>query len=125
MPIARILLAEDSPTTRSMVVSALELIGDIEVVPTSSGFEALKTLPRFKFDLIITDVNMPDINGLELVSFVKHNPMYRHIPVIIITSETGEKDEARGRALGAAEYVHKPLNPDTLQQVIRRYIRVD
>jgi len=121
---ARILLAEDSPTTRSMIVSAIELLGEVEVVPTSSGFEALKTLPRYKFDLIITDVNMPDINGLELVSFVKHNPLYQHIPVIIVTSEISAKDEARGRALGAAEYVHKPVDPDNLQQVIRRYVKV-
>ncbi len=107
-----------------MIVSAIELLGDVEVVPTSSGFEALKTLPRYKFDLIITDVNMPDINGLELVSFVKHNPLYQHIPVIIITSEISAKDEARGRALGAAEYVHKPVDPDNLQKVIRRYVKV-
>ncbi len=122
---ALVLIAEDSPTTRAMIVSAIELLGEIDVIPTSSGFEALKTLPRHKFDLIITDVNMPDINGLELVSFVKHSPLYQHIPVIIITSEVGSKDEEKGRALGAAEYVHKPVDPDRLQQVIRKYVKVN
>ena len=118
----KILLAEDSPSTRSLVVSALEMIGDVEVVESSSGFEALKILPRHKFDVIITDINMPDINGLELLSFVKQNPAYQHIPLIIITSEASERDREKGRALGADEYLVKPIDPDALQSVVSRYL---
>lgn len=121
----RILLAEDSPTTRSLVVSVLELIGDIEVIETSSGFEALKMLPRNKIDLIITDINMPDINGLELLSFVKQNPAYQQIPLIIVTSESGSRDQEKGLALGADEYLVKPVDPDVLQGVVRRYLGKD
>ncbi|MEW6775431.1 MAG: response regulator [Bdellovibrionota bacterium] len=118
----KILLAEDSASTRSLVVSALEMLGDVEVVEAASGFEALKSLPREKFDVIITDINMPDINGLELLSFVKQNRLYQHIPLIIITSEVSARDEEKGRALGADEYLVKPVDPDRLQQVVRRYL---
>ena len=117
-----ILLAEDSPTTRSLVVSTLEQLGDLEVVEASSGFEALKTLPRHKFDIIITDINMPDINGFELLNFVKHNQVYQHIPLIIITSEVSERDREKGKSLGADAYLAKPVDPEELQNVVRQYL---
>lgn len=117
-----ILLAEDSPTTRSLVVSTLEQLGDLEVVEASSGFEALKTLPRYKFDIIITDINMPDINGFELLNFVKHNQVYQHIPLIIITSEVSERDREKGKSLGADAYLAKPVDPEELQNVVRQYL---
>ena len=66
-----VLIAEDSPTIRSLIITTLEGVGDFRFVETGSGFEALKILPRERFDLIVTDINMPDINGLELVSFLK------------------------------------------------------
>ena len=80
----RILIAEDSAAMRAFIASALESLGDCEVVEASSGFEAIKRLPTRKFDLIITDVNMPDINGLELISFVKNNEAYKTIPVLVV-----------------------------------------
>lgn len=118
----KILLAEDSPTTRSLVVSTLEQLGDLEIVEASSGFEALKTLPRYKFDIIITDINMPDINGFELLNFVKHNQVYQHIPLIIITSEVSERDREKGKSLGADAYLAKPVDPEELQNVVRQYL---
>lgn len=118
----KILLAEDSPTTRSLVVSTLEQLGDLEVIEASSGFEALKTLPRYKFDIIITDINMPDINGFELLNFVKHNPVYQHIPLIIITSEVSERDREKGKSLGADAYLAKPVDPEELQRVVGQYL---
>ena len=80
------------------------------MVEAGNGFEALKTLPTRRFDLIITDINMPDINGLELIGFVKSNPAYRDIPLIIVSTEKTEEDKKRGLALGAAGYVVKPFN---------------
>jgi two-component system chemotaxis response regulator CheY len=79
-------------------------------------------LPREKVDLIITDINMPDINGLELISYVKNNPNYRNIPLFIISTESSEKDREKGLALGADEYLVKPFNPLKLQELIRRYL---
>ena len=66
-----ILIADDSATMRALLVAIVESLGDYKVVEASSGFEALRLLPRDHIDLILTDINMPDINGLELVSFIK------------------------------------------------------
>jgi two-component system chemotaxis response regulator CheY len=92
------------------------------VVEAASGFEALKTLPHHKFDAILTDINMPDINGLELIRFVKTNPSFRNTPLFIVTTEGREKDRDRGLALGAAEYLVKPFSPQSLEALLRRYL---
>ena len=98
-----ILVVDDSPTTRSLIASNLSETGDYDVIEAASGFEALKVLPSRKVDLIITDINMPDINGLELISFVKENPIYQNIPTMIVTTEDSEEDRKRGMELGARE----------------------
>ncbi|HKZ16139.1 MAG TPA: response regulator [Geobacteraceae bacterium] len=118
----KILITEDSPTTRSLLVSTIESLDGYQIVEATSGFEALRLLPREHVDLIITDINMPDINGLELISYVRNNPNYRSIPLFIISTESGEKDLERGIALGANEYLVKPFNPDRLLELIRRYL---
>lgn len=118
----KVLIVEDSPTIRSLIVSTLEAAGEFIFFQTGSGFEALKMLPREKFDLIITDINMPDINGLELVSFVKKNDLYKNIPLLIITTEGSKQDVAKGLALGADEYIVKPFKPDELQRIVLKYL---
>lgn len=118
-----ILIVEDSPAMRSFIASALDALNDFQIVETSSGFEALKVLPRYKFDLILTDINMPDINGLELVSFIKGSTEYNHIPLIIITTEGSERDQQKGLALGADEYLVKPFKMEALQRVLKSYLR--
>lgn len=118
----KILIAEDSPTMRSLIVSTIESLGEYRIVEAASGFEALRLLPRERFDLIITDINMPDINGLELVSFVKGNPQYADIPLFIISTEGSERDQAKGLTLGAREYLVKPFDPAHLQGLITRYL---
>lgn len=118
----KILITEDSPTMRSLIVSTIEAIGDFEVIEASNGFEALRVLPREKVDLVVTDINMPDINGLELVSFIKTNPNYQAIPLIIISTEGSERDREKGMALGANEYLVKPFSPEQLQELIRKYL---
>lgn len=119
----KILIVEDSPTIRSLIISTLESAGNFNFVETGGGFEALKILPREKFDLIITDINMPDINGLELVSFVKKNELYRNIPLIIISTESSKNDIAKGLSLGADEYIVKPFKPEELQNIVLKYLR--
>lgn len=119
-----ILLVEDSATTRSLIRAVIEEIGDFDVVEAPTGFDALKLLPAQDFDLVVTDINMPDINGLELINFVKGNPRYEHIPLIIVTTERSEEDKKRGMALGATAYVTKPFKAPELQGIIRKILNL-
>ncbi len=119
---ARILIAEDSAAMRAFLVSALESICDCEVVEAASGFEALNNSPQRKFHLIITDINMPDINGLELISFVKNNEAYKHIPLMVVTTEGRDRDKEKGLALGADIYLVKPLNLDEFTEAVKTLV---
>ena len=104
---------------RALLNSALEdLEIPVKITEASSGFEALRCLPREPFDLIVTDINMPDINGLELVSFAKNNNAYRSIPLIIVSTEGAERDRERGLELGADAYLVKPFEPENLREVV-------
>ena len=118
----RILITEDSPTMRSLLVATIESCGDYEVLEAGNGFDALRLLPREQVDLIITDINMPDINGLELIRYVRGNPNYQNIPLFIISSEGRDKDREKGLALGANEYLVKPFDPTRLQELITKYL---
>ncbi len=120
-----ILIADDSATMRAMLVSILESLDDYRIVEASSGFDALRLLPRENVDLILTDINMPDINGLELISYLRNNTNYKNIPVFIISTESSVKDIEKGKQLGANEYLVKPFNPTHLQQLITSYLSND
>ena len=118
----KILIAEDSSTMRSLIVSTISAMGDYQLIEAANGFEALRILPREKVDLVITDINMPDINGLELISFIKNNPNYKKTPLFIISTEGSEKDRDKGLSLGADAYLVKPFNPVELQDLVRQYL---
>jgi two-component system chemotaxis response regulator CheY len=120
----KVLIVEDSKASREFIASTVEAVPGVEAFQSASGFEALKILPRHRFDLIITDINMPDINGLELINFVKKNPNYRDTPLFVITTEGREQDRAKGLALGAAEYLIKPFEPQSLEGLLRRYLKI-
>src|SRR6187402_780419 len=96
----KVLIVEDSKATREFLAATVESVPGLEAHAVATGFEALKVLPRHQFSLIITDINMPDINGLELINFVKKNPNYRDTPLFIVTTEGREQDRDRGMALG-------------------------
>ena len=120
-----ILIVEDSATTRALIRAVIEDMGDFSTVEAGSGFEALKLLPTQEFSLVITDVNMPDINGLELIHFIKSNPRYGNMPLIIVSTERSEEDKKRGMALGAMAYITKPFKAHELQAVIKQAILSD
>ena len=115
---------EDSGATRELLRAAVEALPEVEVHTAVSGFDALKVLPRHRFELIITDINMPDINGLELINFVKKNPHYKDVPLFVVTTEGREQDRDRGLQLGADEYVVKPFAPELLLALVRRYLKL-
>ncbi len=109
---------------RQLIVAALSRIPDLEIVECQSGFEALKAIPRVRFDMVLTDINMPDINGLELIGFLKSNPDTRNIPIVIITTESSKRDQVKGLALGASEYLIKPFSPERLQELVSRHLQI-
>lgn len=121
----RILVAEDSAAMRQLICATLAQIPDLEVVECQSGFEALKIIPRERFDMVLTDINMPDINGLELIGFLKGNPSTRDLPVIILTTESGRRDQLKGLSLGANEYIVKPFDPVHLRTVVLRHLHIE
>lgn len=104
---------------RAFLLNALEA-GGYEVGTARSGFEALKVLQRERFHLIITDINMPDINGLELVRFIRDSPGQRETPLIIVSSDGRDRDRERGLKLGANAYLVKPFRPEELLEAARR-----
>ena len=115
----RILIVEDSGTMRSLIAATLEDLGEpVKVDEAENGFEALRLLPRVDYDLILTDINMPDINGLELVSFVKQDPRYAQVPLVIVSTEGSERDRDKGLELGANGYLIKPFDPDELRAMV-------
>jgi two-component system chemotaxis response regulator CheY len=118
--VQRILIVEDSATMRSLLTTALEELDvPVKITEAASGFDALRCLPREECDLVVTDINMPDIHGLELVSFVRSNAKYQEIPLIIVSTEGSDRDRDKGLALGADAYMVKPFEPKVLRQVAR------
>lgn len=107
-----------------MLAAAIRAAGAVEVHTAVSGFEALKVLPRHRFALIVTDINMPDINGLELINFVKKNPHYRDTPLVVVTTEGREQDRERGLLLGANEYLVKPFAPEDISALVKKYLNL-
>lgn len=121
----KVLIVEDSHTMRSLISETICQMKGYETVEAQDGFEALKALPTVHFDLIITDINMPYINGLEVVNFVKANPLYHTIPLIIVSTEREEEDIRKGLSLGASAYVTKPFAPDDLRKVVRKVLKTE
>ncbi len=117
----KVLVVEDSSSARAFVRAVLEddafagPIGGCEVVEASCGFDAMRLLPRGPYALIITDINMADINGLELIHFIRKSEHHRTTPLIIISTLAGARDVERGLALGANAYIPKPFTPEQLR----------
>ena len=117
----KILVVEDSAAQRALVRSILEgeefarEFGGCEVIEAACGFDAMRLLPRGHYDLIITDINMADINGLELIHFIRKSEHHRSTPLVIISTQAGKTDIDRGLALGANAFVPKPFTPEQLR----------
>ncbi len=105
----KVLVVEDSPTMRQLIVFALKRIRGFQIVEANDGVDGLKKLSAEKFDLILTDINMPIMDGLKLVSMVRNDPNYKETPIIVITTEGATEDRERALALGANEYITTPI----------------
>ena len=112
------LVVEDSPTMRQLIVFALRRIRGLDVVEADDGVDALRKLSTQKFDIILTDINMPIMDGLKLVARVRSDEALKEIPVVIITTEGADEDRQRALALGANAYITKPIQaPQVIAKV--------
>jgi two-component system chemotaxis response regulator CheY len=107
---------------RGLIASIVDQIHDCEVIEAAGGFQALKELPRQQVDLVITDINMPDINGFELIAFLRKNPAHKTTPVIVVSSEGNDTQRQKSLALGANAYVAKPFEPATLKATVEKLL---
>lgn len=124
----RVLIVEDSDSTRAFVRAVLEdaafadRVGGCEVIEAACGFDAMRLLPRGPYDLIVTDINMGDINGLELIHYIRKSDHHRVTPLAIISSQHTERDVERGLALGANVYLPKPFTAEKLRDTCERLL---
>jgi two-component system chemotaxis response regulator CheY len=116
MPTA--LVVEDSPTMRQLIVFALSRVKGLTCVEADDGVDALKKLAAQRFDIVITDINMPVMDGLKLVKRIRTDEIHRDVPIMIITTEGAEEDRQRALALGATCYIAKPIQaPQVISKV--------
>ncbi len=115
----KILVVEDSPATQKFISFTLKYKGH-EVTTAADGVEALEKLPQAPYDLVILDIMMPRMNGLEVLREIKSRPETRRLPVIMLTSEKGEADRQTALALGAKFFLNKPFQPEQLLDAVEK-----
>lgn len=116
-----IMIVDDSDTMRNVVAGVLKGAG-YDVIEGKDGKDALSKLTGQKVHLMISDVNMPVMDGFEFVSEVKKLPAYKFTPVIMLTTEMAESKKDKGRAVGAKAWVVKPFQPDQLLAAVGKLI---
>ncbi len=112
------LIVEDSPTMRQLLVLSLRRLKDCRIIEAVDGVDALKKLTTERVDLVITDINMPMMDGLKLISLIRQSARTKTLPIIIVTTEGAEEDRKRGLALGADAYIPKPIQPSELLNTV-------
>jgi len=118
------LVVEDSPTMRQLISFALKRVRGAKIVEASDGIDALKKLSAGRFDLVLTDINMPIMDGLKLVSLIRSDDNHKGMPIIIITTEGADEDRKKGLALGANAYLPKPIQTAELLKLVKELVNV-
>ncbi len=111
---SEILVVDDSPTMRRMVVASLRNLANINFHEASSGLEAIEYLALVPIHLIVLDLNMPDMHGLEVVSFVRNHKLRSNTPIIVLTTRGDDDSRSAALAIGASVYLTKPFLPNVL-----------
>jgi two-component system chemotaxis response regulator CheY len=124
MPDFAALVVEDSPTMRQLIVFALRRLQTLKVTEADDGVDALKKLQVDKFDILITDINMPIMDGLKLVSLVRKDETHKDIPIVIITTEGAQEDRQRALALGANAYITKPIQAPQVINTVKELLQL-
>jgi two-component system, chemotaxis family, chemotaxis protein CheY len=119
----RILVVDDSPTLVKFVSYSLKSSG-YEVVGASDGMDALEKVSHLEsdIDLVITDLNMPNIDGYELIATLRQNDKFSEVPIIILSSEEGDEDKQKGEKVGATSYLVKPFKSSVLLAEVARLL---
>ena len=111
---SEILVVDDSPTMRRMVIASLRNLKDVNFHEASSGLEAIEQLALLRVNLVVLDLNMPDMHGLEVVSFMRSHQHYRATPIIVLTTRNDDESRTKALATGASAYMTKPFLPNVL-----------
>lgn len=120
-----ILIVDDSPTMRRMVMVSLRELGQVEFHEAGNGLEAIERLALGPIDLMLLDLNMPDMHGMEVVRFVQSHSAYRAIPIIVLTTRGDEGSRGAALAAGAALYLTKPFEPRGLAAHAKKLLNSD
>jgi two-component system chemotaxis response regulator CheY len=113
----RLLVVDDTPALRTQVAQLLRSRCPATVIEAENGVQALKRMQEHVFALMVTDVNMPLLDGLKLTSLVRQDPVHKGIPILVMTTEANQVDRSRALAMGASDYLKKPAADD---DVVRR-----
>ncbi len=117
-----IMTADDSASIRQMVSFTLRQAG-YEVIEAVDGKDALEKLNGSRIDMLIADLNMPNLDGIGLIKGVRQSPAHKFIPIIILTTESQDAKKNEGRAAGASGWIVKPFKPDQLLAVVKKVLR--
>ena len=117
-----VLVVDDSATMRRMVISSLRSIAQISFQEAANGLEAIERVAIGSIDLMILDLNMPDMHGMEVVAFVRKNATFSRVPIIVLTTRGDEESRAGAIAAGATRYMTKPFDPAALAAEARRVL---
>lgn len=115
----KVLVVDDSPTMRRMIISSLHDISPLQFEQAESGLVAIEKLALFRFDIIILDLNMPDMHGMEVLNFIKNHTLYKTIPVVVLTTKNDESTRRAAIRGGASLFLSKPFKPQELSDTIR------
>ena len=115
-----ILVVDDSPTMRRMVKACLRDLNGVKFDEAGTGLEAIEHLTLSPVALMILDLNMPDMHGLEVLNFVRSHQKYRHVPIIVLTTRGDEGSRTAALGAGASAYLTKPFTPEALGNEARR-----
>lgn len=117
----KILAVDDSKSMRQMVSMSLQAAGH-QVTEAEDGAVALDIAKKESFDLIVTDINMPNMNGIELITHLRTLPQYKFTPILCLTTESSGDMKAKGKEAGATGWIVKPFSPEKLLSVIARVL---
>ena len=120
----RALVVDDSQAMRRSLVFALQRLTGLHCEEAADGAEGLKKLTGGRYDLVLTDINMPLMDGLKLIHLIRSSAAHRTVPVVVITTEAAAKDRSRAMALGASAYLVKPVQAHTVLETVKSLLKL-